>query len=52
MDIISVWLLNFLFFAAELRYVISLFHPAESLPLCNSYYLFTLLFLSKKNRHG
>ena len=28
------------------------FHSAESSPFCNSYYLFTLLFLSKQTRHG
>ena len=31
--------------------VIRLFHCAESSPFCNSYYLFTLLFLSKQTRH-
>jgi len=31
---------------------ICLFHCAESSPFCNSYYLFTLLFLSKQTRHG
>jgi hypothetical protein len=32
--------------------VISLFHRAESSSFCNSYYLFTLSFLSKQTRHG
>jgi len=32
--------------------VTSLFHRAESSSFCNSYYLFTLLFLSKQTRHG
>jgi hypothetical protein len=32
--------------------VIRLFRHAESLPFLNSYYLFTLLFLSKQTRHG
>ena len=32
--------------------VIRLFHCAECSPLCNSYYLFTLLFLSKQTRHA
>jgi len=31
---------------------VSLYHHAESWPLCKSYYLFTLLFLSKQTRHG
>jgi hypothetical protein len=30
----------------------SLFRLAESSPFCNSYYLFTLSFLSKQTRHG
>ena len=32
--------------------VIRLLHGAESSPFCNSYYLFTLSFLSKQTRHG
>jgi hypothetical protein len=32
--------------------VIGLFHLAEASPFCNSYYLFTLPFLSKQTRHG
>jgi hypothetical protein len=32
--------------------VIRLFHCAETSPFCNSYYLFTLLFLSKQIRRG
>ena len=32
--------------------VLCLFYCAESLPFCNSHYLFTLLFLSKQTRHG
>ena len=31
---------------------IRLIHCAESSPFCTSYYLFTLLFLSKQTRHG
>jgi len=27
-------------------------YHAETLPVCNSYYLFTLLFLSKQTKHG
>jgi hypothetical protein len=33
-------------------WVISVFHHAESSPFCSSYYLLTLLFLSKQTRHG
>jgi len=32
--------------------VISLFHHAQSLPSCNSFCLFILLFLSKQTKHG
>jgi hypothetical protein len=32
--------------------VIRLFHRAEFTPFCKSYYLFTLLCLSKQTRHG
>ena len=33
-------------------YVISLFHRADFSPVCNTYHLFTLPFLSKQTRHG
>jgi len=32
--------------------VICLFHCAEPPPFCNSYYLFTLLFISKQTGHA
>jgi len=56
MDIVAVWLIDSVFFLQDCGMycmsVISLFHRADSTPFCNSYYLFTLLFLSNQTRHG
>jgi len=51
-----VWLIDIVFFLQDCSMysmlVISLFHCAESSLFCNSYYLFTLLFLNEQTRHG
>jgi len=53
MDIIAVW---FTFFSLQhcgmnCKQVTRFIHCTESSPFCNSYHLFTLLFLSKQTRH-
>jgi len=57
MDITAVWLIDTVSSFLQdcgmyFMSVISLFQHAESSPFSNSYYLFTLLFLSKQTRHG
>jgi hypothetical protein len=52
-----VWLTDIVLFFLQdcgtyCMQAISLFHHAESSPFCNSYYLFTLLFLSRQSRNG
>jgi hypothetical protein len=54
MGIISVWLIDTFFLQDCLIYCMSvtcLFYCSEFSRFCNSYYLFTLLFLSNQIRH-
>ena len=59
MDIIAVYLIYIVlfYFSARLWYILHVSQKLisshwEFLPFCNSYYLFTLWFLSKQTRHG
>jgi hypothetical protein len=56
-DIFGVWLIYIVFSFLQdcsmyCMQVISLLHRAHSSPFYNSLYLFTILFLNKKTRHG
>ena len=54
MDITAVWLIDVVFGRILVCTVCQSypFHCAGNSPFCNSYYLFTLLFLSKQTRRG